>query len=216
MTCSRWHRVIALEVGGDLDPRRSRRLGRHLQGCSACSELAEELRSQRDEFAELDRLAVDSVTLGSVRHAVLANLADRPRPVFRLLAGGSRLAFAAAAAVVLVVAAVVLWRGEAPTQPVVAERAIPTAVAAPIPDPMPSPITDVIVKPLQAVPPSAPLEPVESGLTRLAQSDVPSPRNDTAASRSNPTEPMTVKILTDDPDVVIYWIVDPKGDKEHA
>jgi hypothetical protein len=29
-------------------------------------------------------------------------------------------------------------------------------------------------------------------------------------------EPMTMKILTDDPDVVIYWIVDSKGEEENA
>jgi len=27
-----------------------------------------------------------------------------------------------------------------------------------------------------------------------------------------PTEPLVVKLITDDPDVVIYWIVDPQGD----
>jgi anti-sigma factor RsiW len=27
-----------------------------------------------------------------------------------------------------------------------------------------------------------------------------------------PPEPLVVKLITDDPDVVIYWIVDPKGD----
>ena len=27
-----------------------------------------------------------------------------------------------------------------------------------------------------------------------------------------PSEPLLVKLITDDPDVVIYWIADPKGD----
>jgi hypothetical protein len=31
-------------------------------------------------------------------------------------------------------------------------------------------------------------------------------------ARKPPTEPLLVKLITDDPDVVIYWIADPKGD----
>lgn len=215
MNCTRWHRLIALDVGGDLDPRRSRSLDRHLEGCIACRDLAEELRSQREELARLEHEAFESVTLASVRHTVLADLADRRRPV-RPAVGGRRLAFAAAVAVVLVVAAAVLRFGGTPTRPVVADRTIPTAVSVPATEPVSSPITDAIVEPASAVPPSVPLASVESGPPRLAQRSLTSLANEPAVLRSAPTEPMTVKILTDDPEVVIYWIVDPKGDKEHA
>ena len=213
MSCTRWHRLIALEVGGDLDPRRSRGLEKHLEGCATCRDLSEELRSQREALLRLDREAVGGVILGSVRHEVLADLADRRRALFQLPAGGRRLAFAGVAAVILVVAAVVLRQGATPTQPIVAERRVPAAVSAPTAAPIPVPTTDVIVEPPQAMPPPA---PVEHGPLRLARGDLSTRGPETAVSRSAPTEPMTVKILTDDPDVVIYWIVDPKGDKENA
>ena len=216
MSCRRWHRLIALEVGGDLDSRRSRGLEKHLEGCAACRGLSEELRSQREQLVRLDRDAVHGVTLGSIRHAVLADLADRRRPIFQLPAGGRRLAFAGVAAVILVVAAVILRQGGTPPQPRVAERIIPTSVPAPTVAPIPSTNTDVIVEPPQAMSPPAPVEPVEHGPLRLAHSDLSNRGPETAISPSAPTEPMTVKILTDDPDVVIYWIVEPKGDKENA
>jgi len=168
MSCSRWHRLIALEVGGDLDPRRSRGLDKHLEGCATCRDLSEELRSQREQLVRLDREAVEGVTLGSVRHAVLADLADRRRSIFQLPAGGRRLAFAGVAAVILVVAAVVLRQGATTTQPIVAERSMPTPVPAPTVAPIPSANTDVIVEPPQAMPPPAPVEPVEHGPLRLA------------------------------------------------
>jgi len=213
MTCTRWHRLIALEVGGDLDPRRSRGLEKHLEGCATCRDLSEELRSQREELLRLDRDAVGGVILGSVRHAVLADPADRRRPLFQLPAGGRRLAFAGVAAVILVVSVVVLRQGATPSQPIVAERSMPTSVPAPTVAPIPSPNTDVIVAPPKAMPPPAPVEP---GPLRLARSDLSNRGPETAILPSAPTEPMTVKILTDDPDVVIYWIVEPKGDKENA
>jgi len=216
MSCSRWHRLIALEVGGDLDPRRSRGLDKHLEGCATCRDLSEELRSQREQLVRLDREAVEGVTLGSVRHAVLADLADRRRSIFQLPAGGRRLAFAGVAAVILVVAAVVLRQGATTTQPIVAERSMPTPVPAPTVAPIPSANTDVIVEPPQAMPPPAPVEPVEHGPLRLAHGDLPTRGHETGISLSAPTEPMTVKILTNDPNVVIYWIVDPKGEKENA
>jgi len=216
MSCSRWHRLIALEVGGDLDPRRSRNLDRHLGGCIVCRDLAEELRSQREEFARLEGEAIGSVTLGSVRHAVLADLAERRRPIFELPAGGQRIAIAVAAAGILVVTSIVLRSGRAPTQPIVAERKIPTAVLQPTTESIPSPTTDVPVEPSRAMSPQAPVASVESGQLQLASDDVPTRRHATPRSPSAPTEPMTLKILTDDPDVIIYWIVEPKGDKDNA
>jgi hypothetical protein len=213
MSCSRWQRLIALEVGGDLDPHRSRSLEKHLEGCTACRRLSEELRSQRERLLRLDREVADGVVLGSVRHAVLADLAGRRRPILQLPAVGRRVAFAGAAAVILIVAAVMLRFGATPSRPIVAERRMPTSVPAPTIAPIPSANTELIVEPPQAMSPPA---PVEHGPLRLARSDVSNRGPETGISLLAPTEPMTVKILTDDPDVVIYWIVEPKGDKENA
>jgi len=216
MSCSRWHRLIALEVGGDLDPRRSRSLENHLEGCTVCRDLSEELRSQREQLLRLDREAVGGVMLGSVRRAVLADLADRRRPFLPFLPGGQRLAFAGAAMVILVVAAVVLRQGRIPPQPRVAERSIPTSVPAPTTAPAPSPSNDEIAEPSLEVLPPAPLETVDRPPLQLARGDLPARGHEMPPSLSAPTEPMTIKILTDDPEVVIYWIVDPKGEKENA
>lgn len=216
MSCSRWHRLIALDIGGDLDPRRSRSLEKHLEGCASCRGLSEELGAQRAKLLRLDGEALDGVVLGSVHQAVLADLADRRRPIFQLPAVGRRVALAGAALVILIVAAIVLRQGATPSQPMVAERSMPTAVPAPATAATPSPKIDEVAVPPQAMPPQAPVEPVEREPLRLARGEMPTRRPETEISPSAPTEPMTIKILTDDPDVVIYWIVDPKGEKENA
>ena len=216
MSCSRWHGLIALEIGGDLEQRRSRLLRDHLESCVACRGLAQELRSQREDLLRLDHEAADGVTLGSVRHAVLADLAERRRPFFPLLAGRPRLAFAGAAVVILVAVALIVRQGGAPSQPRVAEHKIPTPVPAPNTASISVPSPDEIAVPPPELPPPAPPETIERTPLQLARRDLPTRRSDNPPPLSVRTEPMTVKILTGDPDVVIYWIVDPKGDKENA
>ncbi len=216
MSCSRWHRLIALEIGGDLGPRRSRKLGVHLSGCAACRGLAGELRAQREDLLRLDREAVGSVTLGSVRHAVLANLADRRQRFLEVPAGGRRLALAGAVMAALLVVAVVLHQDGAPPQSIVAERKVPPAVPAAATGPIPALNTAESIEPSPEVAPQTPPESVQIESTRLASADLPTARREPLALASASVEPMTVKILTDDPEVVIYWIVDPKGDKENA
>jgi len=73
------------------------------------------------------------------------------------------------------------------------------------------------------VPRPRPVEPLQFALTPPAASppvrtEMPAPRR-RRVRRTHPgpaiapaSEPFVVKLVTDDPDVVIYWIVDDKGD----
>ena len=60
------------------------------------------------------------------------------------------------------------------------------------------------------------MQPRETVPVEMALSSQPSTEPVAAPAVLASAEPMTIKILTDDPEVVIYWIVDPKGDKENA
>jgi hypothetical protein len=213
MSCSQWHELIALQVGGDLDQRRAGRVERHLEVCSACRGLAEELLSDRQSLAGLDARASRDLDLGSIRGAVLAEVANRRRP-FGAALTAPRLAVAAAAMVgIIAILSVVLPGGgqpemivaqHTPRVPVVEEPLVNQEIESDIPEETtpetsePGPSTAISVPPLQ-----------------LALAD-PTVASGASISPSALAEPMTMKILTDDPDVVIYWIVDSKGEEENA
>jgi hypothetical protein len=37
-------------------------------------------------------------------------------------------------------------------------------------------------------------------------------RRQPAAASAEPHETLTVKLLTDDPNIIVYWVIDEKGD----
>lgn len=217
MKCSSQHRLIALYVGGDLDPRRARRLEQHLESCATCRGLAEELQADREALAGLDSEASESLGLGSIRGAVLAEIEGRRRSTFWILPGRPGLALVAAVAVVLLTIAVVMRPGGSRREPRIAEQ----------PEQFTPPAVDIVDEAVDAVPPPAESvtddrddstisEPVEEQPLRLARAVLPPVAPPGATSPSAAVEPMIMKILTDDPEVVIYWIVDPKGEEKDA
>lgn len=98
-----------------------------------------------------------------------------------------------AAAVVLVTMAgtVWMWHGMAP-EPLVAEAPGPVAIETPV------------------APPKAAGEAPRETRRRVRRVRRPAP----AAPKAVDAEPLLVKLETSDPDVVIYWIVESKGDSE--
>lgn len=214
MTCSRWEKMVALYTGGDLADTKAHRVERHIAGCASCRELAESLSADRAVLARLDAGAAEDIELGSVRGAVLEELAENRRAGAEALSW-SRVALAAAAVVLVVLSVVVVEvferRGAriAEVTPGVAERAEKPTLAVPGND-LATPSLPASDDPA-FVSPSPRAEP----FTRVARAGPPAVRP-AAAGPSVPTEPMVMKILTDDPEVVIYWIVEAKGEENHV
>jgi len=198
MSCSRWHRLVALYVGDDLDRSRAERLERHLELCPSCRDLAQDLRRDLRRLRELDSAAAADPDLGSVRAAVMAKIQSRRTPPAVFVE--PRLLAALAAVVVVVVLALLFREGREPAVSHIAVRENPSPAPVAAADPQPA----------------VAFEAPQAADSRVARAE-PSPREPVArTSPSAPVEPMTIKILTDDPEVVIYWIVDPKGDNEHV
>lgn len=215
MRCTSWHRLISLAVGGDLDDRRAERLDRHLESCAACRLFADELRTSLDALQRLDSEATPSPAVGSVRGEVLNGLRNRRSPLYWMPAG-QRVAAIGAIALMLLVAAVLLRPGGDPPRPSVAERMAPPSIPTAVPERVSSPtaqprINDSVETEAPTASPAIHNQPL-----RIARADLPSAGSTIEPRRPAPTEPMTVKILTNDPDVVIYWIVDPKGVEKDA
>ncbi len=137
MNCGKFESWIALEVEGDLPARKAGRLGRHLEACAGCRELAGSLRASQAALRDLRDEAVSEEELRLVRQRVLARVRAEPAAQ----AGWLRWAWVGAAAVV-VVAGLSLWRPrqvEAPP-PAVARVEAPAPVLATEPPIAPRPV----------------------------------------------------------------------------
>lgn len=208
MNCARWQPLVALYVGDDLDRSRTTRFERHLAVCPSCRNLEHVLRRDLRVLRDLDSAAMNGLELGSVRGAVMAEVENRQKrsPVFPQ----PRLLSALALVVVVVALALVMRPSTEPDAPRTVSREIPgpapglATVAEPQDAPLPQPTPESV--------PSVP----NTADPRLARAETSPSGPSTSSPSSAPVEPMTIKILTDDPEVVIYWIVDPKGDNKNV
>lgn len=207
MNCSRWQRLVALSVSGDLEAREAQRLDAHLDDCASCRELLDQLMGDRVSLRTADAEAGGMAELGSIRGEVMARIDERPAT---WLPGRPALMAAVAAVVVVGALAVLMPWGGDPGEVRLVENELPDAAPVAEADPSASerPEPEPEVAPGPTVQEPAEAEPVVPVPPAEARETVQS----TAPLRMAAAEPMTMKILTDDPEVVIYWIVEVKGD----
>jgi hypothetical protein len=206
MNCSRWRRLAALAAGEDLNPAQEAGLTAHLEACASCRKLHRELRRDLDHLRALDAAGIGTGEPASVRGAVMTRIEKR-RPAFGMPVPSH---LAAAVAVVLLVGTlgVLRWRGGdsgGTRRPEIAEttsaaEVVPSALAPPDPVPETAPGTSV------------PEVTTAGRITREPRSPRSKSPDPLTPQRVAAAEPMTMKILTDDPEVVIYWIVEAKGE----
>jgi len=186
MSCEKFQNWLALQVEGDLAPRRQSWLERHLAACAACGEFARGLEESQKAVRALRGDPVSDEALVEVRGRVLSRIAasdvagETAAWSFRALAACLVLLF-------LAVAVVVLRHGKATMDPRVASPAVPVSAAA-----TPNLEEDV------------PFE--KAGPTPPRTADRP-------RGRPRPqSEPLVVKLFTDDPDIVIIWLLESTED----
>ena len=229
MKCSRASRLLALYVEGDLQDSHCRPLDDHLRECGDCRNLAAELVESQALLKSLGGDTVPEAALSSVRRQVLPRIAridNSPNwglRAERALMSRFRPRYAmTASAAILVVSGVfvsgIMWRTGSESVPVAeVVQPAPEAVAPSVdvdrrlPDP--EPIETVVETPVQ----SRPLAEFRSAGSELAvaASTLLEPRElpvmDPPAIDSpnrGPTPPIVVKLVTDDPNVIIYWLID--------
>ncbi|HUA63538.1 MAG TPA: zf-HC2 domain-containing protein [Verrucomicrobiae bacterium] len=178
MNCPLWEERIALYAGGDLSGGDAALVRQHLAACPECAALAAELRSHLELFRIAHAEPIAEGHFTAVRARVLEKLAGEKRPWWR----HKPACLAAAAA--MMIAILIVARPHSPTMP--QPRA--QARTAPAPPAVPGPA---------APPPVKPRRPHRL----LASATGPT-------GPAAPVEPLVVKLVTDDPDVVIYWIAD--------
>ncbi len=205
MNCFEWEERIALYAGGDLSPAEAQALERHVAECASCQLLLSGLRASLSLVQEAHSEPIDAAHFAAVRARVLAELEHAPAYRWRL---ARRFAWTSAMAAAAVVVLVTIWlrpelrlalrMPQAPKAAAVAKsaslaktvsvtNAASVARATSVAKEGPAPVVRVIGP--------APAIPV-------------TPRKRPQAA---PTESVLVKLETDNPDVVIYWIAENRG-----
>ena len=207
MTCASYEPLIALYVENDLPVRETAGIEAHLAGCATCRAFAAALSLNQRALRELGQEHPDPQALAVVRQRVRTALES---PVEPRTARFAPVWAIAAAAGVAVLAFLLQQRTDGgPAAPPVA----PTVVHAPA-----VPRTTPPVRPL-ATPSSGPItpRPAEASAPRTARTGsrgTPTRRVAVPAARSlSPQPDLLIKLVTSDPDIVIYWLVEQNGGK---
>jgi hypothetical protein len=207
MNCRGWNPQIALYVEGDLEPALSAPLESHLSHCVECRSFESALRESQAQMRQLRTETVDESALARVRANVLREVRtiEERRTWMDHFAiwlwGGFRWRYALLGSVALVLVAAGIWRL---TSPAITEAPSVKELAV-VADPVPAPAV------------SAPPTEIEPSESRAAVPRHPKPvRPKAAAPEIEPVKgessEIMVQILTDDPNIVIYWLIDQTGE----
>ena len=216
MNCEKWESEVALDVEGDLPRSRARRLEEHLRSCPACRSFQDELVDTQALFKGLrdDTVGDESMTL--VRDRVMTTVrTDSGTGVLPWVPWTPKWTYALAGVAAMVVVSLALWglQGESPLSEVPLERAaIPKPIEAEVSPTPPDPA------PVDSTPPPGEMGSTEAAVPVIAAVARPEPTPTGPDTGIGPEEPssnveaqLVVKLLTDDPDIVIYWVVDQDG-----
>lgn len=189
MNCEAFEPIIALYLEGDLDQSEARPLERHLLDCGRCREFAEGLRASQAALRSLGDESLSMESLDAVRTRVLNDIAAG-----RAAAGELRVrtpwrwAMAATLAGLLIAVAGARLRHHPSAPPAATQVA---TIGSP------------------SLAGSARTATSPQGGRLLAARRRPMHNERVAAAHQNQKrQPLVVKLVTNDPNVVIYWLVD--------
>jgi anti-sigma factor RsiW len=199
MSCREIERLVALYVEGDLDGAEHWRVEAHLLECPACRSLADDLKESQSAFKSIRQDVPHPAVLMAVRTRVLDDVAGMQSTnwIERLFFGGLRQRATLAGIALLMVGGWLLWNSRQQGRP----AAIPPAPVVVVHEP------EVFSEVMAPNPPRAPDPKPRIRRSRpIPAAAAPEERVDTA-------KPVTIKFVTDNPSVIIYWLGDErKGD----
>jgi len=216
MNCTAFEHRIALFVEGDL--RDSERVGveTHIRGCVSCRNLADELQESLGVFKDLRQDAIQMSALVTVRQRVLNEVGDLdPAPgwvtgMHRLFFAGFRRRNAIAGILLAAVISGSVWYSQKTAVQKVAIEA-PAAVAN-------LHVPAELVSPVRIAPPPEVRRVVKRTSLEEVQIDAP-PEIPAESADLEPDPPQSqasqilpMKFVTDDPNIIIYWLPTDKGD----
>ena len=199
MKCSDFERLVALYVEEDLHEAERASVEAHLRTCSTCWDLAEDLKESQSVFKAIRQDVPAAAALSNLRERVMSEVEGlQSASWFERLFPGAFRRRAALAGVLVLVAGYGVWQfARVPAAGPASVPQVPVQTAASRP---PAPV--VVAPPMVAETKA----PAPKRVRRKAPGLVPLPASEQAPQQ------VTIKLLTDDPNVIIYWLVDEKGD----
>jgi anti-sigma factor RsiW len=188
MSCRDWEERIALHAGGEQTGEQAAEVERHLAECAGCRETAASYGWGLELLREAHREPIAPAHYAAVRARVLAELGRERRPVWWPVWGWGL------AAAVAVVAVMMFPR---PVGRASRPAFLPSAPVAQVSRPATPPKSHTAI----AKPAAHRRHPT---LAQVKQEGRP--------GGPPHLEAVTIKLLTDDPNVIIYWIADRKGE----
>jgi len=188
MKCPDFEKLIALDLERDLPERKGKAVAEHLKACRPCQEFLEKVKATQTLLKSLAQESVDDGVLQEVRQSVLKRLpAEEERQGFPVW----RYALGAGVTAVMVLAAITLWR---PSNDRVRDvtRAAPNQTAT------------------EAGRQQSPTLTLRSSVRATKRRSALHRRRyfNSSLTASERRQQLTIKVVTDDPNVVIYWLVD--------
>jgi anti-sigma factor RsiW len=198
MNCRFTENELALFVEGDLPPAKIREVEVHVLSCGGCREVVEELRETQSLFKGIRQETVSPQALAHLRTRVLGQVAAR-----NLRPSWGRWVYALAGVAFVVAVAVGVGRSHTYRTPLVQQ-----VIQQQSPELQSPPFKGGVARSAEVVINEQPPRPrprrVHPSLERRGLGE---PQK----SMEPPKETM-VKLYTDDPNIVIYWLIDQKGD----
>lgn len=217
--CPEREEALALHVGRDLPPADARELEVHLEGCPGCRFFLDELEESRSALTALAAEAPPAAGLADVHRRVMEEVrAGGETGKGGLLRAGAPWRWAAAAAVVLALGAALVWRlgpgtgPESPGSPAdervwIARSEPPESSPA---DTREAPTRDTRQDGFRREAPETPApEPTSPDPTpREPRPTAPNPETEIRRASADDRPDLKIQLVSDDPDIVIYWLVD--------
>ena len=215
MNCRGWNPHLALYVEGDLEQDLAQQLEAHLAICDECREFAEILRETQAAFRQVRNDIIETASLDRIRGNVLRQvraIEERRGWIDRLgmvLWSGWSWRYSVLGCIALVMVSAVVWRLTRVAIPVEPQ---PRLVVTPRPDPRPEEAVSSAVEKRPAVTKRqrviapARVEPAEIAEAVPVVKPVPFESVTEEQSKDN-----VVQLFTEDPNIVIYWLIDPNG-----
>jgi anti-sigma factor RsiW len=209
-SCPELEADLALYLEGDLPSEEEPRVAGHLAGCARCQGFLDGLRRSQGALKGLRSEDVDQAAFDAVRARVLGELEPGSRR--RATSWNRWAAVGLAAGILLMVAGVLVLRGAR-------SRPISTSVEVRV---SPPPSAATLITPASKAPeathaPATAPRRQRPSRPAVVRAPVQAPTVVATAPRAAATsaQPLVIKLLTDDPDVVIYWLVgeDEKGEE---
>jgi hypothetical protein len=192
MNCRQSENELALYVEGDLPQAKTSELDVHLLSCARCRLVVEELRETQSLFKGMKQETVSPQALAQLRTSVFGQIGVRnSTPAWgRWVYALAGIGFVVAVAVGV---ATIYRHSTANVQQVVQRQSV---------EPRSIERADVVIN---EQPPRPRLRRALPSLKRRGMGE-PQPQR-----QAEPPKEIMVKLLTDDPNVVIYWLVDENG-----